>query len=76
LLLFSPRRGWALCLCGGEHLHHNSEPRAEPGWFLVHVPEIDQWTQARSEAEIEPMARDLVAVYLDVALDEVDIRRG
>ena len=48
----------------------------EPGWFLVHVPEIDQWTQARSEDEIEPIARDLVAVYLDVALDEVEIRHG
>jgi hypothetical protein len=42
----------------------------------VHVPEIDQWTQARSDDEIEPIARDLVAVYLDVPLDEVEIRHG
>jgi hypothetical protein len=28
------------------------------------------------EDDIEPIARDLVAVYLDVALDEVEIRHG
>lgn len=49
-------------------------PAETPGWFLVHVPEIDKWTQARNDAEIEPMARDLIATWLDVPLDEVDVR--
>ncbi|AID59194.1 hypothetical protein PBI_EMERSON_95 [Mycobacterium phage Emerson] len=45
---------------------------------LIHVPEIDQWTQARSEDEIEPMARDLIATWLDVPVEsvEVEVRRG
>jgi predicted RNase H-like HicB family nuclease len=38
-----------------------ANPAQTHGWFLVHVPEIDQCTQARSEPEIEPMARDLAA---------------
>ncbi|AMU73010.1 hypothetical protein PP298_13755 [Mycobacteroides abscessus] len=43
-------------------------------FLLVHVPEIDQWTQARSEAEVEPMARDLIATWLDVSADSVEVR--
>lgn len=44
-------------------------------WWLVRVPglgaypEDGLYTQARSLAEVEPMARDLIAVYLDVAPD-------
>ncbi len=53
-----------------------ASPAKTPGWFLVHVPEIDQWTQARYDAEIEPMARDLIATWLDVPLDEVHVQRG
>ncbi|MFE6923645.1 hypothetical protein ACFVAV_21655 [Nocardia sp. NPDC057663] len=36
-------------------------------FWLVHVPEIDQWTQARNLREVEPMARDLIATLLEVA---------
>jgi hypothetical protein len=39
--------------------------RADSVW-LVHVTEIERTTQARTVAEIEPMARDLVAVMRDV----------
>ena len=53
-----------------------ASPAQTPGWFLVHVPEIDRWTQARSESEIGPMARDLVATWLDVPIGEVQIRRN
>lgn len=35
-------------------------------FWLVHVPEIDQWTQARNLREVEPMARDLIATLLEV----------
>ena len=38
----------------------------EGRWWLVRVPEIDGVTQARSLAEAEVMARDLVAITLDV----------
>ncbi|ASR78022.1 HicB-like antitoxin [Mycobacterium phage Stinson] len=47
-------------------------------YALIHVPEIDQWTQARSDDEIEPMARDLIATWLDVPVEsiEVVVQRG
>lgn len=51
-------------------------PAETPGWFLVHVPDIDQWTQARSDAEVEPMARDLIAMWLDVPLADVQVVVG
>lgn len=46
-------------------------------FWLVHVPEIDHYTQARNIAEIETMARDLIATLrgldpTDIALD-IDI---
>jgi predicted RNase H-like HicB family nuclease len=47
--------------------------RREQVW-IVHVPEIDQWTQARTDDEIGPMAQDLIAVWLDVPLDTVDVK--
>lgn len=39
--------------------------RGETYW-LVHVPEVDRTTQARSLREVEPMARDLIAVMDDL----------
>ena len=47
--------------------------RAGSVW-LVHVPEIKRTTQARNEAEIEPMARDLVAVMRGVSPASVALR--
>ncbi|MGL5850473.1 MAG: hypothetical protein ACRCZD_06765 [Phycicoccus sp.] len=41
--------------------------------WLVHVSEVDRHTQARTLREIEPMARDLVAVMLDVEPASVNI---
>ncbi len=35
-------------------------------FWLVHVPEIDQWTQARHLREVEEMARDLIAIMTGV----------
>ena len=42
-------------------------------FWLVHVPEIDQWTQARRISEVEAMARDLVAVVRGVDPGEVEL---
>ena len=47
--------------------------RTESVW-LVYVPEVDRTTQARKVAEIEPMARDLVAVMRNVAPDSFELR--
>ncbi|QAY02823.1 hypothetical protein SEA_SHAOBING_92 [Mycobacterium phage Shaobing] len=45
----------------------------EPGWLLVHVPEIDQYTQARSADEVAPMAADLIATWLDVPVESIEV---
>ncbi|CAM3284687.1 HicB-like antitoxin of toxin-antitoxin system domain-containing protein [Williamsia muralis] len=41
-------------------------------FWLVHVPEIDQYTQARSVREAPDMARDLTAVWLDIPIENVE----
>ena len=38
-------------------------------YWLVYVPEIDKYTQARNLGEVESMARDLIATWLDVGPD-------
>jgi predicted XRE-type DNA-binding protein len=45
----------------------------EGRWWLVRVPALDALTQARSLAEIPLMARELVAVLLDVDIDELTV---
>jgi hypothetical protein len=42
-------------------------------WWMISVPEIDGLTQARRLAEVEQMARELIAVTLDVRLSEVAV---
>lgn len=42
-------------------------------FWLVHVKEVDRWTQGRTLAEAEEMARDLVAVMRNVEPDKVDV---
>jgi hypothetical protein len=34
-------------------------------WWMIHVPEIDQLTQARRIGEIVPMAESLIAISTD-----------
>ena len=42
-------------------------------FWLVHIPEIDQYTQGRNLAEVEPMARDLIALWLEIPEDSFDV---
>jgi predicted RNase H-like HicB family nuclease len=42
-------------------------------WWMISVPEIDRLTQARRLADVEQMARELIAVTLDVRLSEVAV---
>ncbi|MHB8245338.1 MAG: type II toxin-antitoxin system HicB family antitoxin [Acidimicrobiales bacterium] len=44
----------------------------EPGWWIVTVPELDLVTQARRVRDIQHMATDLVAAWLDA--DPADVR--
>ncbi len=38
-------------------------------WWMVHVPAIDALTQTRHLAEVEEMARSLIAITLEVPSD-------
>ncbi|NNM44427.1 hypothetical protein [Knoellia koreensis] len=42
-------------------------------FWLIHVPAVDRWTQARHLREIDTMARDLVAVMLDIEPETITI---
>jgi Fe-S cluster assembly scaffold protein SufB len=52
--------------------YHAVASRGERYW-LVHIPEIAQWTQARNLADVVPMARDLIAIWLEVPEDSFDV---
>lgn len=41
--------------------------------WLVHVPAVNRSTQARNLPEVDLMARDLIAIMLDVAPDSFDL---
>ena len=49
--------------------------RVERGdrYWLVHVVELDRWTQARTLREVQLMARDLIATMAGVAPDSVEL---
>jgi hypothetical protein len=42
-------------------------------YWLVHVVELERWTQVRTLREVEPMARDLIATMANVAPDSFDL---
>lgn len=53
--------------------YHASATRDGRYW-LVHVPEVERYTQARTVDEIDAMARDLVAVMTGTDAASVDLR--
>lgn len=52
--------------------YHAQVERGERFW-LVYVPEVDRWTQARKFGEVEATARDLVAVMTEAAPDSFEL---
>ncbi|BAX91059.1 hypothetical protein [Mycobacterium shigaense] len=42
-------------------------------YWLVHIVELDQYTQARTLSEVEPMARSLISLLLEVPDDSFQI---
>lgn len=53
-------------------IYHADVTRDGKFWH-IHVPQVNRSTQARHVAEIEPMARDLIAIMDDVAPDSFDL---
>lgn len=52
---------------------YTAQARREGRWWMIEVPEIDGLTQARRLGDVEDMARELIAVTLDVPLDDVEV---
>lgn len=50
------------------------EVTREGRWWMIHVPEIDQLTQARRVAEIVPQAESLIAVSTDQPVSDITVR--
>lgn len=51
---------------------HEVETYREGDWWVVRVPGLDaNYTQARTLEEVEEMARDLIALVLDIDQAEV-----
>jgi hypothetical protein len=50
------------------------EVTREGRWWMIHVPEIDQLTQARRIDEIVPMAESLIKISTDQPLTDVNVR--
>ncbi len=42
-------------------------------FWLIRIPEIDGVTQARTRDEIPDMARDYIAITLDVPVDSIQL---
>lgn len=46
----------------------------EEGWWVINIPMLDLATQARRLDQVEAIARDAVATWLDVSPDSFDVR--
>lgn len=54
--------------------NYKIEVHRDGRWWMVTVPELDQVTQARRVAEIEDMARSLIAISTDAPKSEVAVQ--
>lgn len=52
---------------------YTASVRREGKWWMVDVPAISGTTQARRLSEAELMARELIAVTLDVPIDQISV---
>lgn len=53
--------------------HITARLTREGRFWLIHVPEIDKYTQAYTVAEARVMARDLAAITLEVDTADVEL---
>jgi hypothetical protein len=57
-----------------EHKVYRATVAREPGWWIVTIPELDLVTQARRLRDVQRMAADVVAVWLDVDPASVSVQ--
>ena len=53
--------------------NYHAEVTREGKWWMVRIPTLDGLTQARRLGEAHDMAREFIAVSLDIPLDEVEV---
>jgi predicted RNase H-like HicB family nuclease len=53
--------------------HYEANVTREGRWWMVHIPELDGLTQARRLTEAELMAREYIAVTLDLKVEDVAV---
>ena len=53
---------------------YRAEVTRDGRWGMISIPEVDGLTQARRLSDAEQMARELVAVTLDVRLSDVAVK--
>ncbi|WP_448006333.1 antitoxin HicB [Agromyces bauzanensis] len=56
-----------------ERKSYDVTARKDGRWWFVQVPELDTVGQARSAAEIDDVAREIIGLWLDVAPDTFDV---
>lgn len=47
--------------------------RRDGNFWFIEIPQLDLFTQARTADEIPSMARDVIAISLDVPSDSFDV---
>ena len=52
---------------------HTVQVTREGGWWIIDAPSVDYRTQARTLAEVDEMARDLLAGALDTEPDSITL---
>jgi len=52
---------------------HEAHVTRDGKWWMISVPAVDGLTQARRLSDVTAMAKELVAVTLDVPLSTVDV---
>lgn len=50
--------------------------RRDGNFWSVEIPELDLFTQARTVEEIEDMARDVIAISLEVPAESFGVQVG
>lgn len=52
---------------------HRAEVYREHGWWMIHAPELDLLTQAEKWADVEHMARGVIACAQDLDMSAVAV---
>lgn len=56
------------------HTQYNANVTRGAKYLIIHVPEIDQWTQATQLDEVDTMARDLIALVEEISPESIELK--